>query len=50
MKSREWKWKFFAVRFHMEFWLLAVGVEFQQKGDRGVGIGIGPFSLHIGEV
>jgi hypothetical protein len=50
MKDRVWKWRWFAIKFTPGFWLLALGAEFKDKGYRGFGIGVGPLSLHFGEV
>lgn len=42
---RVWKWKWFSVAYEPSFWCVAVGVEFDPQWDRGIGIGIGPFTF-----
>jgi hypothetical protein len=46
-KDRKWKWGFFEVRYLPYFWVLAIGVDFERSYDRGIGIGVGPFSFSL---
>lgn len=47
--SKQWKWKCFEARYNPTFWVLpvAIGLDFAKCPDRGIGIGVGPFSFSL---